>query len=207
MPNAAPPVPGAAGRISFQLRGRFAGKLIVNGIAHYNPHRNLEVLLAAMDLLRGLGRGDVALVVAAGREDNPPGSRRFVARLEQMGLDTVYNIGRRLSLAETYAALRESDLAVYPSLAESFSAAYLMAMECDVPLVAADLDFARNICGEAAAYFRYDSPGDLAARLIELADSPARRAALVALGRERRRVYTWDRMLSGFLEAIAAANA
>ncbi|MBI3759719.1 MAG: glycosyltransferase [Deltaproteobacteria bacterium] len=160
----------------------------------------------AMARLRDLGRSDIALVVAAGAEDNPPGSRRFVERIQATGLDTIYNLGYRLSLAETYAALGESDATVYPSLCESFSAAYLMAMERGAPLIAADLDFARMVCGDAAAYFRYDSPDDLAARLIELADNPAARQALVECGRERSKHYTVDRMLGGFLDAIAAAQ-
>jgi glycosyltransferase involved in cell wall biosynthesis len=144
-----------------------------------------------MARLAEAGRRDIALVVAAGPEDQPPGSRQFVERARAAPGGNVHNLGRRLSLAETYAALHESDAMVYPSLAESFSAAYLMAMACGVPLVAADLGFARNICGEAAVYFRYDSPDELAARLIELADDPAGREALAARGREREKEYTW----------------
>ncbi len=207
MPNAAPPVPAEADRHSFRLRERLRGRFIVNGIAHYNPHRNLEVLLAAVERLAAERRRDIAVVVAAGPEDHLPGSRRFVERAARLPGEMLVNLGRRLTLAETYAALRESDAAVYPSLSESFSAAYLMALECDVPLIAADLDFARTICGEAAAYFQYDSPEALAGRLTELADSPARRAALVDRGRERRKMYTWEKTLAGFLEAIEAAQS
>jgi glycosyltransferase involved in cell wall biosynthesis len=208
MPNAAPPAPAEAAQLAVGVRERLGSRLIVNGIAHYNPHRNLEVLLGAMQRLSEAGRDDLALVVAVGPDDNPPDSARFVEQVNRAGRDgSIFNLGRRLSLAETYAALWESDVMVYPSLSESFSAAYVMAMECDVPLVAADLEFARTICGQAAAYFGYDRPDDLAARLIELADGPERRRALVERGREQRRAYTWSRMLAGFLEAIDAAAA
>jgi glycosyltransferase involved in cell wall biosynthesis len=203
MPNAAPPAPPPA---PARLRERLPGRIIINGIAHYNPHRNLEVLLGAMERLTQAGRRDLALVVAAGSADHRPDSERFVEQARRIGREgAIINLGRRLTLAETYGALRESDIMVYPSLAESFSAAYLMAMECGVPLVAADLDFARTICSDAAAYFRYDSPDDLGRRLVELADDPDRQAELVQRGHERCRAYTWDRMLAGFLGAIDAA--
>jgi len=46
----------------------------------------------------------------------------------------------------------KSDVALVPSLIESFSGSYIEAMYYELPLIVADLDFAREICGKAAIY-------------------------------------------------------
>lgn len=206
MPNACPPVPQPLPDLG--LRRALPGKFIVNLIAHPSRHHNLTLALEAAAHLRQWKRTDITLVVAVAPGDNPPGGRLFLRRLAELSLGAqVFNFGRRLSLAEAFAALAESDLLLYPSLAESFSVMYLMAMEMDVPILASDLDFARAICGEAAEYFPYDDARALAERLIALADDLARRQALVERGQIQRRRYSWERMRDGLLEAVSACHS
>ena len=69
----------------------------------------------------------------------------------------------------------QSDLFFHPSYLECFSAAYIECQICEVPLLVQDIDFAKNICGNYAHYFRHDDLPDLKRMLISMAESGVER--------------------------------
>ena len=87
-----------------------------------------------------------------------------------------------LSRREVVAAYRRADVLVMPSLTESLGLPQLEAMACGCPVVAADLPYAREVCGGAAAFFRPGDPADCAARIAAVLDDPDLRADLVEQG-------------------------
>jgi glycosyltransferase involved in cell wall biosynthesis len=66
--------------------------------------------------------------------------------------DSIFNVGW-LTLSECIDWYNRSDIVFLPTLLETFSATYLEAMRMGRPIVTCDLDFARDICKDAAAYF------------------------------------------------------
>lgn len=82
---------------------------------------------------------------------------------------------------------RECQASFLPTVLETFSASYPEAMAMCLPIVTTDLDFARDVCGDAALYFR---PGDVhqaAAHLIRALTDSQRRSELVQAGQQRLR--------------------
>ena len=63
---------------------------------------------------------------------------------------------------------RRADLFVFPSLCESFGHPMVEAMAHGLPIVASDTPVNREICGEAALYFRSRDPKDLAEKVQRL---------------------------------------
>jgi len=63
---------------------------------------------------------------------------------------------------------RRADLFVFPSLCESFGHPMVEAMAHGLPIVASDTPVNREICGEAALYFRPRDPKDLAEKVQRL---------------------------------------
>jgi glycosyltransferase involved in cell wall biosynthesis len=91
---------------------------------------------------------------------------------------------------------------VLPTRVETFGQPFVEAMAAGAPVVCADIDVAREVCGEAAVYF---PPGDapaLAARLRALTGDPNQRAALVRSGRQRAAAFTWEREARETLELL-----
>lgn len=107
------------------------------------------------------------------------------------------------------AGLYRSGAAVLvPSWVESFTAVYPEAWHFRLPVVTSDQDFARDLCGGAAAYAPPDSPDALAAQLHRVLDDDALRGALVDAGRARLEALpSWDRRLELYLAALEEARA
>jgi glycosyltransferase involved in cell wall biosynthesis len=87
-------------------------------------------------------------------------------------------------------AYHEATAVYLPTLREISTAVYPESFFFRRPLVTSDLDFARELCGEAALFVPPLDPQATAARLIELAVSPALSARLVA-GGERQLVSAY----------------
>lgn len=61
----------------------------------------------------------------------------------------------------------QSDMGLFPSLLETFSATLLEYMYFQLPIVASDLDFNREVAKEAALYFEPHNPEDMAAKIYQ----------------------------------------
>lgn len=149
--------------------------------ARYYSHKNLEIFL---DLFQkyGTALGDVVIYTTIAR-DQGKGAARFLDQVEARDLgDHIINLGpvAQKNLATCY---RSVDALVMPSTLESFSGTYLEAMTFDCPILASDLDFAREICRDAALYFDPWSVDGLFAAIQNLRNNPALRLQLINNGR------------------------
>jgi len=100
-------------------------------------------------------------------------------------------------------ALRDYDAFVFPSMAETFGFPMVEAMQAGVPLVVSDIPIHREICGEAALYFRMGDADDLVARIEELDQDEDLRRTLIQRGRERvRDKFTWELHVAGLLSVF-----
>jgi glycosyltransferase involved in cell wall biosynthesis len=137
----------------------------------YYPHKDLQIVPS------------VARELASRRPDLP---FRFVLTLprDSTEVQTIMDRAVRLGVAERIEmigpvpvrdgpALYEScHISFLPSLLESFSANYPEAMAMKRPLVTTNLDFAKDVCGDAAVYFRPTDPRAAATAILSLIDNP-----------------------------------
>jgi glycosyltransferase involved in cell wall biosynthesis len=82
-----------------------------------------------------------------------------------------------------------ADALFFPSLMETFSANYPEAMIMQKPIITSDLDFAHDICGDAALYFDPFSPTSIVETISYLVTHHVERADLVKKGLERVRSF------------------
>lgn len=78
---------------------------------------------------------------------------KLLSEFQQLGLsDTVSNFGE-FNYSQIDNLYDQADIALQPSLLETFSATYLEAFQHGIPLVVLDRLFSRSICGDAAFFY------------------------------------------------------
>lgn len=204
VPNAPLPPEGEVRSELERLRAGHPGAFVVNGCQYYHRYRNVETLLDAAERLAAEVPNLLLLLAVDPREEGEY-SERFVARLASSQLvraGRVVNFGR-LTPAEMHILYRLSDVAAFPSLAESFSNAYLDALAAGCAVAASDLDFARVVFGDAALYFDPRDAPALARLLATLHAEPACLEHARARARARATEFSWERTWRAFVAALS----
>jgi glycosyltransferase involved in cell wall biosynthesis len=173
-------------------------------VIHYNNYRNFETLIRAIAIVKKmLHPRNVRLILTCKLSSkNNPGIYQA---------DWAAGLVRQLNLREEvvelgtvpYAALhhlyRSCDLYATPAYAETFAHPLVEAMASGLPVIASDLAVHREICGDAAQYFPRFEPEILAQRIMQLCESPERRADMREMGIVRSRDFSWDKHVEQLL--------
>lgn len=114
--------------------------------------------------------------------------------------DSIINVGP-LSQQDLGAFYKHCDALVMPTRLESFSGTYLEAMHFGMPILTSDLDFAHEVCGDAALYFNPWNAESIRDAILTLKSRPELKQDLVAKGQARLRAgfkTTWDGVARGY---------
>lgn len=169
------------------------------------PHKNLVGLLRAFAMIRDRIPHDLTII----------GGNQHVLRTvddriepEAAGLGERLHVLDRLQLGALQQCVAGADVLVQPSLYEGFGLPPLEAMAAGTPCLVSRIDPLIEVCGEAAAYCDPHDPHDIAEQLLGLLQSPATRHDLRRRGRDRARMFSWDRTadatLSIFEQVLAS---
>ncbi|HLX21216.1 MAG TPA: glycosyltransferase [Gaiellaceae bacterium] len=160
------------------------GGLVVLYVGRLSHEKRIGVLLDAFARVSRV-RSEARLVVVG---EGP--ARREFERTAPAG--TVFvGEARGRDLAALYAS---ADVFCFPSTTDTFGQVLLEAGASGLPVVAAAAGGATELVvhGQNGLLVPPEDPGLLAAALLELAESPARRAAYGAAGLAAARARTWD---------------
>jgi glycosyltransferase involved in cell wall biosynthesis len=192
--------PDLTGKISFNHYGtlddhfkpaararswRDDGQLRLLYVSVYYPHKSPGDVAEATRLLRQQGIPSRAWITMTLDEIRAVrGSAWNELRLAQAVKEDLIDLGRCAydRLPDLYAG---HDVFVFPSIAETFGHPMVEAMSSGTPVVAADAPVNREVCGDAALYFKPFSPSSLAEQIRALDASPELRATLIARARDR----------------------
>ncbi|MGC4006108.1 MAG: glycosyltransferase [Pirellulales bacterium] len=107
------------------------------------------------------------------------------AAAERLGVaDAFVNLGP-IAVADGPATYATCDALLLPTVLETFSANYPEAMALGLPIVTSDLDFAHDVCADAALYVPPRDPAAIAARIDDLLRDPALWNRLIDAGKAR----------------------
>ena len=107
----------------------------------------------------------------------------------------------RLEDAELRAAYTGARALVYPSKYEGFGLPILEAMTCGCPVISCHKGSIPEVAGDAAMYVGEDDVEGLVKALSQVL-APDTRATLRALGLERARAFSWERMAATVSRAM-----
>jgi glycosyltransferase involved in cell wall biosynthesis len=183
---ATPPAAEAVARVRerYQLDGPFA--LYVGNI---KPHKNLERLIDAFNLVRRSGFERLQLLIIGDQISKYPRLRRAV------DAHKLHKHVRFLGFVadDTLAALyRLATVFVFPSLYEGFGLPPLEAMASGTPVVTSNRSSLPEVVGDAAVLVDPYSSASIADGIQQVLGDAALRQTLVARGLARAKQFSWE---------------
>ena len=141
-------------------------------VSVYYPHKDPETLKRATQLLRQKNIDARAHITMSKEEFDPwhCGKRDYQSL-------TTPEVSQYLTLSPVkYEKLPDiyakNDIFVFPSVSETFGFPLVEAMASGIPVIAADSNINREICGEAALYFRPYDAQELVERINSIRTQP-----------------------------------
>ena len=172
-----PPVPALK-------RGR---KYLVGYVGVMGRQEGIDYLLHAVSfIVHGLGRRDVQFGLVGGGTS----LEEMKALARELHIADFVTFTGRVPDAELLAVLNTADVCVNPDVATEMNDISTMNkimeyMALAKPIVQFDLDEGRYSAQGASLYAARNDPLDMAAKIVELLDDPARRKTMGELGRRR----------------------
>lgn len=171
-------------------------------ISRYSAHKNFEILVEAVKILRRQGYRPFRCLLTTAPEHHP-GARGLLQRIGREGLgDLIANIGPvpRERVADVYG---QADAHLLPTLLETAGLTYDEAMHFGLPILTSDRDFARERCQDAAVYFDPLDATSVAKAMARVMEGPDLRARLVENGRRiLAKSPSWEGIADRFVEVL-----
>lgn len=168
-------------------------------VGAHRPHKNVEVLVRALELLP---EEDHLVLVGVSDPRWPDPVPELTARLDLTHRVHLFPQVDEEELLGLYAGARTF---VYPSFVEGFGLPLLEAMAAGVPVVASSIDVFEEVGGDAVEWADPGAPSSWATAIVR-ANSPGRRTELVARGRARAERAQWATAVDRVVEALTGVT-
>jgi glycosyltransferase involved in cell wall biosynthesis len=166
-------------------------------VSHYNYYRNFETLFRALPLIRDRLAGvSVKLLLTcrltAGTNPGTYNPETAAKLVHSLGVsEMIVELGA-VSYQQLHHLYECCDVYVTPAYTETFAHPLVEAMASGIPVVASDIAVHREICSDAAEYFRVFSPEDLANAIVQVVSSPEKLKRMVDGGQNRAQQFSWQ---------------
>jgi glycosyltransferase involved in cell wall biosynthesis len=121
------------------------------------------------------------------------GSGEILARIAASAVRERISVTGYVSPAELGAWYAKASIFAFPSLDEGFGMPLLEAMAAGTPVVTSNRSALPEVAGDAALLVDPESTEELARALRDLTQDEELRSKLASLGRDRTRLFTWEK--------------
>lgn len=168
---------------------RLGGKKFLMYVGRPQPHKNLERLIDAFNILRET-HPDLHLVLAGKKDALTERLLEYARKHSISGVIATGHVseGQLRWLYENCAAY------VFPSLSEGFGLPSLEAMAHGAPVVSSNATCLPEINGDAAHYFNPLDIEDMATKINDVLTDKKLRESLIKKGATQVKKYSWKRM-------------
>lgn len=172
-------------------------------VASSTPHKNHSILSSAVRVASGQFR-DLRCKLTVHQADVPD----LVREASRLRVLDRFDFLGPVARDDAMRLMSGAAAVIIPSRLESFGLTYYEAMALGKPIVAADEDFAREACGDAAIYCASASGESFGAAIATLFDSPAMRERLSASAKRRFDTVNrpWSSVAEDFRRVLYSAR-
>jgi glycosyltransferase involved in cell wall biosynthesis len=184
--------------------GIHPGARIVSYLGGFNPHKNLESLVAAFAALSGEPRfSDVVLVMAGDYKDEVFHSYfgAISSQVERLGMGGRVVFTGYLPDEELVLLLNLSQMLVLPSLMEGFGLPAIEAAACGCPVVASLESPLPELLGEGGIFVD-PTPAALGGAIARILDQPEVRRQMGRVASAAAARLTWDAAAGQMLDVM-----
>jgi glycosyltransferase involved in cell wall biosynthesis len=187
-----PPAVAGADPAGARERLGLGARPIVLCVAAKRAHKNLHGLIRALALLdRGSERGERVQLVLPGSSNEYEDQLRALAR--ELRVEDDVRFPGWISDADLEDLYQLASCFVLPTLREGFGLPVLEAMARGVPVACSEIPALTEVVGDAAVLFDPHDPVAIAHAIERIMGDPELADELVKRGRERCRMFTWER--------------
>lgn len=173
----------------------------VLSVASLLPHKNLDRLIEAFALLEDkIGHQ----LVFVGIKGHALDKIRKTIRKKLKHPARVAILGY-ISDQDLAAVYKRASLFILPSLFEGFGIPLLEAMSLDCPIAASNKTSIPEVVGDAALLFDPNSSEQIAEAILSVVSDETYREQLIARGRQRVKLFSWERMAEETVHAYSTA--
>jgi glycosyltransferase involved in cell wall biosynthesis len=175
-------------------------------VGAFDPHKNVERLMAAFALLPPDLRAAHQLALIGKQHEESRNRLNETASAHGLNPSEVIFLGYvpDEDLRLLYAACT---VFVFPSLHEGFGLPVLEAMACGAPVIGSNRTSIPEIINRPEALFDPENPKDIARAMAQVLSDSDFRQSLISWGRERAKIFTWEASAHKALDAFEALHA
>lgn len=167
-------------------------------VGQRSPYKGLETIVHAWAHIPADRRPRLVITGSHGKDP-------LVPLVRDLGLEDWVELKAWIPTEELNHLLATASALIDPTLAAGSSLPTLEAMNIGLPVLLADTPVFLEVGASAAEYFTARDPIDLARAVRQLIDNPERLAELSALGKERAKLFSWERVASETLDSFRKA--
>lgn len=152
-----------------------------------------DVLIDGFAIWRSSAAWRSYRLVLAGEAPNRSFGRKLWQQVCDRGIDDATLFLGHVARSDLAILYQQAAAFVLPTVMETFGHPFVEAMASGAPVVCADTEFARELCGEAALFFSAGDAQALAQALNVVVGQPSVSARMREAGRDRAKMFSWDR--------------
>jgi len=162
-------------------------------VSQLYPYKRPDVLIDGFATWRRItGRTGYKLVLA-GESPSRAFEQKLRQRVRELELEDVILFLGYVPGIHVAILYQQAAVFVLPTVMETFGHPFVEAMASGTPVVCADTEFARELCGDAVLYFPAGDAQALAHALEVVISQPSVAVRMREAGRHRAKMFSWDR--------------
>lgn len=172
-------------------------KPYILGLSSVSPHKNMLALIKAFALVKGEGFTNLHLVLAG----RPPRDKTCLdALIKEKKLQNDVVLTGYVPDEVLPSLYAHAEVFVFPSFYEGFGIPVLEAFTNGTPVALSNVASLPEVAGDAASYFDPRDTEEIAGTIVHILQDKALQARLVLKGKERAKLFTWERTAQRTLE-------
>jgi glycosyltransferase involved in cell wall biosynthesis len=171
-------------------------------LSHYYPHKNLESFIELGKRIKEQKLPFRIIITLDVKQHTA--AKILLQKIENEGLNDVLLNAGALKMSDVPQWYNATQALILPTLLESFSGTYVEAMYYERPIFTSNLDFATEVCGEAAYYFNPMDANNILDVIKNAFENPQKMAEKVAIGKTKvNEDFTWKHVAHKMFDQLA----